>query len=170
MYGSLEELTVWAEWAQATAGGVAPEDDPRWLCVFEADLSVLDFRRPEVRQALDLTIDDLLAGWAPGAPNTHCLRVSVATVAARGDAFIVPSAAKPGAWNLDVLPAGRKKLRRLRRERMIPMPLPLPLAGVAEQADATDLNSVAREGVRVRTPAPARPLDDPRRGRSAAGP
>src|SRR6476660_2569822 len=28
-------------------------------------------------------------------------------------------------------------------------------AGVAEQADATDLNSVAREGVRGRTPAPA---------------
>ena len=69
MYGSIQEPTVWAEWSHATRGGVAPEDDPRWLCVFDADLSVLDLRRPEILDALDVTVDHLNADWAPGAPN-----------------------------------------------------------------------------------------------------
>lgn len=124
MYGSLEEPTVWAEWSHATGGGVVPEDDPRWLCVLEADLSVLDLRRPEILEALDVTVGDLTAGWAPGAPNTACLKVTAAAVEARADGMIVPSVARPGAWNLDVLPNGFSGLRQIRREHKIPEPPP----------------------------------------------
>jgi len=122
MYGSIDEPTVWAEWSQATGGGVAPEDDPRWLCVFEADLAVIDLRRPEVRAALDVTVEQLTARWAPGSPNRACLKVRAAAAAAGADAMIVPSAALAGAWNLDVLPIGFVNLRRVRRRRTVPRP------------------------------------------------
>ena len=128
MYGSIEEPTVWAEWSDATDGGVAPEDDPRWLCVFQADLSVLDLRRPEILDALDLTIDDLNADWSPGSPNVACLKVSAAAAAAGAEGMIVPSAAYPGAWNLDVLPKGVSGRQRVGRERKIPDP-PTPRPG-----------------------------------------
>ena len=122
MYGSVEEPTVWVEWAHATGGGVAPEDDPRWLCVFDADLSVLDLRRPEILDARNVTVDDLNADWAPGAPNSACLKVSAAAAAAGPEGMIVPSAAHPGAWNLDVLPKGSSGLRRIKREHKVPEP------------------------------------------------
>ena len=122
MYGSIDESTVWAEWSQATDGGVAPEDDPRWLCIFEADLAVVDLRRPEVRAALDVTVKQLTARWAPGSPNRACLKVRAAAAAAGADAMIVPSAALAGAWNLDVLPTGFASLRRVRRRRTVPRP------------------------------------------------
>ena len=122
MYGSIEETTVWAEWSHAAGGGVAPEDDPRWLCAFDADLAVLDLRRPEVLTAIGVTVEDLNARWAPGSPNRACLRVSAAAAAAGAEAIIVPSAARPGAWNLDVLPSGFSMLRRRRRQRMVPIP------------------------------------------------
>jgi RES domain len=122
MYGSIDETTVWAEWSQATGGGVAPEDDPRWLCTFEADLAVVDLRRPEVLAALGVTIDELTAGWAPGSPNRACLKVRAAAAAAGADAMIVPSAALAGTWNLDVLPSGFANLRRIRRRRKAPQP------------------------------------------------
>lgn len=122
MYGSIEEPTVWAEWSHATDGGVAPEDDPRWLCTFDADLSVLDLRREDVLDALDVTVDDLNADWASGAPNAACLKVIAAAAVAGAQAMIVPSAARPGAWNLDVLPRGFPGLRRVRRRRTIPNP------------------------------------------------
>jgi hypothetical protein len=124
MYGSIDEATVWAEWSQATGGGVAPEDDPRWLCIFETDLAVVDLRRPEVLAALGVEVDDLTAGWAPGSPNRACLKVRTAAVAAGADAMIVPSAALIGAWNLDVLPTGFANLRRIRRRRTVPRPPP----------------------------------------------
>lgn len=122
MYGSIEEATVWAEWSHATGGGVAPVDDPRWLCTFDADLAVLDLRRPEVLAALQVTVEGLNAGWVPGSPNRVCLRVSSAAAAAGAEAIIVPSAARPGAWNLDVLPAGFRNLRRRKRQRTVPRP------------------------------------------------
>jgi hypothetical protein len=122
MYGSIEEATVWAEWSHATGGGVTPDDDPRWLCAFDADLAVLDLRRPEVLSALDVTLEDLDAGWGPGSPNRACLKVSAAATVAGAEAIIVPSAARPGAWNLDVLPSGFSRLRRRRRQRTVPRP------------------------------------------------
>ena len=122
MYGSIEESTVWAEWAHATGGGVAPADDPRWLCVFDADLQVLDLRRPEVLAALDVTVEELTAAWAPGSPNLACLKVAAAAAAAGAQAMIVPSAARAGAWNIDVAPMGFANLRRRSRRRRIPEP------------------------------------------------
>ncbi len=122
MYGSIDEETVWAEWSHATDGGVAPEDDPRWLCVFEGDLRVLDLRRPEVLDALGVTVEDLTADWTPDALNTACLKVSAAARLAGAHAMIVPSAALPRGWNLDVLPAGFDRLRRITRRRRLPAP------------------------------------------------
>ncbi len=122
MYGSIEEATVWAEWSHATWGGVPPADDPRWLCTFDADLAVLDLRRPEVLAALQVTVEDLNAAWAPGSPNRACLKVSSAATATGAEAIIVPSAARQGAWNLDVLPTGFSKLRRRKRQRTTPRP------------------------------------------------
>jgi RES domain-containing protein len=122
MYGSIEEATVWAEWSHATGGGVAPEDDPRWLCTFDTDLAVVDLRRPEVLDALGVTVADLNASWAPGSPNRACLRVSMAAAAAGAEGMIVPSAARRGAWNLDVLPSGFSQLRRRSRQSRVPAP------------------------------------------------
>ena len=122
MYGSIDEPTVWAEWSHATDGGVAPEDDPRWLCTFEADLAVVDLRRPEVVAAIGVTIDELTARWAPGSPSRACLKVRTAAAAAGADAMIVPSAALAGAWNLAVLPSGFSNVRRIRRRRKLPQP------------------------------------------------
>jgi hypothetical protein len=122
MYGSIDEVTVWAEWSHATGGGVAPADDPRWLCVFDAELPVLDLRRPEVLAALDVTIEELTAAWAPGSPNLACLKVAAAAAAAGAHAMIVPSAARAGAWNLDVMPIGFANLRRRSRRRRTPEP------------------------------------------------
>ncbi len=122
MYSSIEEATVWSEWSHATGGAVRPADDLRWLCLFDADLAVMDLRRTEVLAALDVTVEDLNAGWAPGSPNRACLKVSAAAIAAGAEAIIVPSAARPGAWNLDVLPAGFPSLRRRKRQRTIPRP------------------------------------------------
>ena len=84
MYGSIDEATVWAEWSQATGGGVDPEDDPRWLCTFDADLAVIDLRRPEVLAALGVTIEQLSAAWAPGKPNRACLKVRTRRGQGRG--------------------------------------------------------------------------------------
>ncbi len=122
MYGSIDEPTVWAEWSRATDGGVAPEDDPRWLCVFEADLRVVDLRRPEVLEALEVTPADLSGDWSPNAPNAACLRVALAATLAGAQAIVVPSAARPGGWNLDVLPTGFDRLRRVKRRRQLPVP------------------------------------------------
>jgi RES domain-containing protein len=122
LYGAIEESTVWAEWSRATDGGVAPEDDPRWLCVFEADLRVLDLRRPEVLEALEVSEQDVVGDWAPDAPNLACLRVAAAATIAGADAIVVPSAALPGGWNLAVLPGGFARLRRLTRRQRRPAP------------------------------------------------
>jgi RES domain-containing protein len=122
MYGSINESTVWAEWSRATDGGVTPEDDPRWLCVFEGDLRVLDLRRPDVLDVLDVTAQDLIADWAPDTLNSACLKVSAAARLAGAEAMIVPSAALPGGWNLVVLPVGFARLRRIRRQRRLPAP------------------------------------------------
>ena len=122
MYGSIEESTVWAEWSHATGGGVAPVDDPRWLCVFDGDLQVLDLRRPAVLAALDVTVEELTAAWAPGSPNLACLKVAAAAAAAGAHAMIVPSAARAEAWNIDIMPVGFAGLRRRSRRRRIPDP------------------------------------------------
>jgi RES domain-containing protein len=122
LYGALDEATIWAEWARATGGGVQPADDPRSLCRFTADLEVLDLREPAVREALGVSVDELIADWSEAEPNEACLRVARRAVDLGADAFIVPSAARPGGWCVDVLPAGFSKLRRSSRRTMIPAP------------------------------------------------
>jgi hypothetical protein len=122
LYGALDETTIWAEWAHATGGAVRPADDPRWRCVFEADLAVLDLRDEGTRAALGVSLDDLVAPWSPDRPNRACRRVLAAALAARADAIIVPSAAHANGWSIDVLPGAFGRLRLLSRDEVTPAP------------------------------------------------
>ncbi len=114
---------MWAEWQHATGGGIEPADDPRWRCRFQADLLVLDLRDEVTRQALDVRLEQLTGPWSPDAPNEACIAVAAAAQAAGADGFIVPSAARPGAWCVDVFPSGMKGLRLIERRREVPAPL-----------------------------------------------
>ncbi len=111
---------MWAEWSHATDGAVAPEDDPRWVCVLEVDLRVLDLRDPAVRRALRVSVTQLTGDWAPDAPNPATLRVAAAARARGVDAAIVPSAARHGGWNLMVRPEAFDRLTMTRRRREVP--------------------------------------------------
>lgn len=122
LYATLDEATIWAEWAHATGGAVRPADDPRWRCVFEADLAVLDLRDDATRAALGVTLDELVAPWSPDRPNATCRRVLAAALGTAADAIIVPSAARPGGWSIDVLPAAFGRLRLLARDEVAPEP------------------------------------------------
>jgi len=122
LYGALDEATIWAEWAHATGGAVRPADDPRWRCVFEAELAVLDLRDDATRAALGVSLDELVAPWWPDRPNAACRRVLAAALAAGADAIIVPSAARGGGWSIDVLPAAFGRLRLLARDEVAPEP------------------------------------------------
>lgn len=123
LYGALDEATIWSEWALATGGAVRPADDPRWRCIFEADLSVLDLRDQATQAALNVTLDDLVAPWSPDRPNQACRRAMAAAVASGVDALIVPSAARPGGSCIDVLPAAWARLDLVARDQVTPMPL-----------------------------------------------
>jgi len=122
LYGALDEATIWAEWARATGGGVQPADDSRSLCRFSADLDVLDLRDPAVREALGVSVEALVADWSDTASNVTCLRVARRAVELGADGFVVPSAARPGGWCIDVLPTSFSKLRRTSRRTLIPAP------------------------------------------------
>ena len=67
---------MWAEWAHATGSAIPPEDDPRWVCVLEVDLRVLDLRDPATRRALRVTTGQLTGDWTPDAPNPATMRVA----------------------------------------------------------------------------------------------
>jgi RES domain-containing protein len=122
LYGALDRATVWAEWARATDGGVRPEDDRRNLCVFEADLLVLDLRDAAVRAALSVTLEQLVAAWSTEAPNEACIRAARQAVAFGADGLIVPSAARSEGWTVVVLPAAFGKLHRRSRRTTTPAP------------------------------------------------
>ncbi|MCI0345631.1 MAG: RES family NAD+ phosphorylase [Chloroflexi bacterium] len=122
LYGALDRETVWAEWARSTGGAVRPEDDPRALCTFEADLRVLDLREAAVREALGMTLAALRADWSDRAPNAACLRVARQAAERGADGFIVPSAARDDGWCLDVLPAAFAKVRQVSRRAVTPAP------------------------------------------------
>ena len=155
MYGSLEVATVWAEWARATGGGVRPEDDPRRLCVFRADLIVLDLRDAAVRSELGVTLDELVADWSDESPNDACLGLVHRAAELSADALIVPSAARPGGWNVAVRPAAFSKLRRTERHTSIPAP-------EIEQG----VSGSARRSGRGRPPSRGRTGDPGRRGQA----
>lgn len=124
LYGALDEPTVWAEWARATSGGVRPEDDPRSLCRFTVDLQLIDLRDPRVRNALGVTIEALVADWTDSSPNQACLIVARRAAELGADGFVVPSAARSGAWCIHVMPSAFPKLRTARRRAAIPAPPP----------------------------------------------
>ncbi len=108
---------MWAEWERATGGAVDPADDPRWVCELRLDLQVLDLRSDGMRRALSTSIDDLVAPWAPDRPNAACLRITAAAIARGADGFVVPSAARPGGWNVGILPRAFERVSVVRRRR-----------------------------------------------------
>jgi RES domain-containing protein len=120
MYAALDRDTMWAEWARATSGGVAPRGEERAECTLDVDLRVLDLRAPATREALGVTPAELVGDWAPDAPNRACLAVARAAREGGADGFIAPSAARPGGWNLAVLPAAFDRVRVVRRARTSP--------------------------------------------------
>lgn len=122
LYASLDRDTMWAEWEHATGGAVAPEDDPRAVCALDLDLSVLDLRDPATRRALRLSERQLTAAWAPDAPNQAALRVMRAATELGVDAVVVPSAARPGGWNVAVRPPAFERVRLASRRREVPRP------------------------------------------------
>ena len=122
LYASLERETMWLEWAFATDGAVRPEDDPRWVCILDLDLSVLDLRDAATRRALRVTESQLTGRWTPDAPNRATLRVMRVARELGVDGVVVPSAARAGGWNVAVLPAGFDRVRVVRRRHEVPRP------------------------------------------------
>ncbi len=121
-YAALDEATLWAEWAHATGGAVAAAEDPRWVCDLDVDLRVLDLRSRGTRHALSVSEEELVAPWSPGSPNRACLKVAAAAEALGLDGFVVPSAARPGGWNLAILPRAFDRTHVVRRRTRTPQP------------------------------------------------
>jgi RES domain-containing protein len=117
LYASLDRATMWAERSRASDGHVPAEEDPRWVCTFEADLAVLDLRDPAACRALRVTPAQLIGPWSPQEPNAAASRVAATARRLGVDAMIVPSAARSGGWNLAVLPPSFTRLRLVRRRR-----------------------------------------------------
>ena len=120
LYASLDRETMWAERSRASDAVVPADEDPRWVCTFEADVAVLDLRDPATCLALRVTVRQLTGAWSPEAPNAAALRVTAAARRLGVDGMVVPSAAHPGGWNLAVLPAAFERLRLVRRRRETP--------------------------------------------------
>jgi RES domain-containing protein len=117
LYASLDRATMWAERSRASDGHVPVEEDPRWVCTFDADVTVLDLRDLATCRALRVTPTQLIGPWSPDRPNAAALRLAATARRFRVDAMIVPSAARSGGWNLAVLPASFARLRLVRRRR-----------------------------------------------------
>ncbi len=108
---------MWAEWAHASDAPRRPDDDPRWVCELDVDLTVLDLREPATRRALRVGLPGLTGPWSPDAPNRDARRVARAAAELGVDGAIVPSAAAEGGWNLVVLPRAFERVRMRRRRR-----------------------------------------------------
>jgi RES domain-containing protein len=110
---------MWEELAHASKAAVPGEENPRWLCSLEVDLRVLDLRDAATRRALRTSIAALTGPWSPERPNAAALRAVRSAARLGVDGLIVPSAARPGGWNLVVLPSGfgRVRLRNRRRQQ-----------------------------------------------------
>lgn len=111
---------MWSERSRATDVDVPPDEDPRWVCTFDADVTVLDLRDAATCRALRVTVGQLTGQWSPEAPNAAALRVAAAARRLGVDGMVVPSAAHLGGWNLAVMPAGFERLRLVRRRRETP--------------------------------------------------
>lgn len=122
LYAALERETMWAEWEHATRGAVPAEDEERWVCRLEVDLTVLDLRDPATRLALGVSAEQLTDDWSPERPNRATLRVAAAAHELGVDGMVVPSAARRGGWNLAVLPHAFERVRLAHRRRARPAP------------------------------------------------
>jgi RES domain-containing protein len=120
LYASLDRETMWAERTNASEAVLPPTEDRRWVCTFDADLAVLDLRDPATRRALRVSLAQLTGPWSPEAPNAAALRVASAARRLGVDGLLIPSAARPGGWNLAVLPTSFERLRLVRRRRETP--------------------------------------------------
>jgi RES domain-containing protein len=117
LYASLEPSTAWAEWRAATHGAIDPGAERRRLWEIRVDdLAVLDLRDPDVLDNLGVALADLTG--ARGAAQDLAARAH----AAGAEGMIVPSAARPGHWNLVVFPAGLSRLPAPRSRAMHPRP------------------------------------------------
>jgi RES domain-containing protein len=113
---------MWAEWAHATDGQVPPEEDPRWVCVLDVDLRILDLRDPATRRALRASLQALAGDWSPEQANPTTLRIVAAAARLGVDGLIVPSAAREGGWNAVILPSAFGSVTLTRRRREVPRP------------------------------------------------
>lgn len=130
LYAALDRDTMWAEWARASDAPRQPDDDPRWVCELEVDLTVLDLREPATRRALRVGLPGLTGRWSPDAPNRDARRVARAAAELGVDGAIVPSAAADGGWNLFVVPRAFERVRmRRRRRETAPPSAPPPRSG-----------------------------------------
>jgi RES domain-containing protein len=119
LYASLDRETMWDELAQATDGGVPPDENPRWVCNLDMDLRVLDLRDAGTRRALRTSTAALTRQWSPDAPNAAAMRAVRAARRLGVDGLIVPSAARSGGWNLVVLPTAFDRVRLRSRRRAV---------------------------------------------------
>jgi RES domain-containing protein len=117
LYASLEPATAWAEWSAAARGAVDPADERRRLWRIDAGgLAVVDLRRPGLAAELDISARQLTGP----RPRAHELAAKARKLGAHG--MVVPSAARPGAWNLVVFPSGFGRLRVVGSRAMHPRP------------------------------------------------
>ncbi len=117
LYASLEPATVWAEWSAATRGAVDPADERRRLWSLDVeDLPVADLRDPSVREALSVDLDDLTGP----RERAQAFADRIRDLGAEG--IVVPAAARPGHWNLVVLPGGFTRVRASRSRVVHPAP------------------------------------------------
>jgi RES domain-containing protein len=113
---------MWEELAHATETAVPADENPRWVCSLDVDLRVLDLRDAATRRALRTSIAALTGPWSPEAANAAALRAVRSAARLGVDGLIVPSAARPGGWNLVVLPSAFDRVRlRSRRQRQPPV-------------------------------------------------
>jgi RES domain-containing protein len=108
---------VWAEWQAGTRGAIDPADERRRLWRIDVDrLPVIDLRRAGLADELGISERQLTGPRS----RAHGLAAKVRALGA--DGLIVPSAARPGAWNLVVFPSGFRRMRVAGSRAMHPRP------------------------------------------------
>jgi RES domain-containing protein len=108
---------VWAEWSAATRGAIDPASERRRLWQIEVtELPVLDLRDAGVRASLGIALTDLTGARA----SAQALAPRAKAMGALG--LVVPSAARPDAWNLVVFPEGFGRLSVGRGRNLHPRP------------------------------------------------
>ena len=110
-YASSQEQAAWAEpFRHFTGRGIDPFEVRRRVGAARVeDLSVLDLTDPAVREAVGLTVADLI-----GDDYSRTQQIALAAVEAGFDGILAPSAALPGRMTLAVFPKGMAKVSVVR--------------------------------------------------------